>query len=77
MMLLLCGILRRSKNKLDGLPLNYLRHTSHERERTDSTECRITLTKNDWMMVAMLSGTDEYTFFAYCNMRLHQVLQVL
>ena len=40
---------------------------------TDSSGYRITLTKNDFMMVSMLSGANEYTFLDYCNMRLHQV----
>ncbi|KAJ1483295.1 hypothetical protein T484DRAFT_2600159 [Baffinella frigidus] len=38
-----------------------------------ASQTTITLTKNDWMTVATLSGINEYTFFDYCNMRLHQV----
>jgi hypothetical protein len=48
-------------------------HSPRERKLTDSFGCRITLTKTDWMMASMLSGENEYTFFDYCNMRLHQV----
>ncbi|KAJ1483147.1 hypothetical protein T484DRAFT_1801386 [Baffinella frigidus] len=38
-----------------------------------ASQTTITLTKNNWMTVATLSGINEYSFFEYCNMRLHQV----
>ncbi|KAJ1488543.1 hypothetical protein T484DRAFT_1782745 [Baffinella frigidus] len=39
-----------------------------------ASQTSIILTKSDYFTVSMLAGTNEYNFFEYCNMRLHQVV---
>ena len=36
-------------------------------------QVRLFLVKEDYFMIAALSGTNQYNFFDYANMRLHQV----
>jgi len=40
---------------------------------TGAMQVRLFFVKEDYFMIAALSGTNQYNFFDYANMRLHQV----